>query len=95
MRYWHRQLLGRTQPPPTLSALTISEFFTLNDAGIRAVLSRYGMEMRLEWSSQFWSYRLRPCAENNGITMNPFQRAQFKVEVPWGHLANPFLLRTA
>jgi len=47
MRHWHRQFLGRTQLPPTLSALTISEFFTLDGAEIRAVLSRYGMEMRL------------------------------------------------
>ena len=47
MRHWHRQYLGRTQLPPTLSALTISEFFTLDGAEIRAVLSRYGMEMRL------------------------------------------------
>lgn len=47
MRHWHRQFLGRTQLPPTLSALAISEFFTLNGGEIRAVLSRYGMEMRL------------------------------------------------
>jgi hypothetical protein len=47
MRHWHRQFLGRTQLPPTLSALTISEFFMVDGAEIRAVLSRYGMEMRL------------------------------------------------
>ena len=47
MRHWHRQLLGRTQLPPTLSALAISEFFTLDGGEIRAVLSRYGMDMRL------------------------------------------------
>jgi hypothetical protein len=29
MRHWHWQFLGRTQPPPTLSVLAISEFFTL------------------------------------------------------------------
>jgi hypothetical protein len=46
MRHWHRQFLGRTQLPPTF-ALTISELFTLDGAEIRAVLSRYGMEMRL------------------------------------------------
>jgi len=47
MRHWHRQFLGRTQLPPTLSALAISEFFTLDRAEIQAVLSRYGVEMRL------------------------------------------------
>ena len=29
MRHWHRQFLGRTQLPPTLSAFAINEFFTL------------------------------------------------------------------
>ena len=95
MRHWHRKLLGCTQLPRALSALTISEFFTLDGAEIRAVLSRYGMEMRLEWSPQCWTYRLKACAENNGMTMNPFQRALFKAEVPWAHLAHPFLLRAA
>jgi hypothetical protein len=95
MRHWHQQFLGRTQLPPTLSALTISEFFTLDGAEIRTVLSRCGMEMRLEWSARFWSYRLKPCAENNGMIMNPFQRAHFKAEGPWAHLAHPFLLRSA
>ena len=47
MRHWQRQFLGRTQLPPTLSALAISEFFTLDHAEIQAVLSRYGIEMRL------------------------------------------------
>jgi hypothetical protein len=47
MRQWHRQFLGRTQLPPTLSALAISEFFILGGGEIRAVLSRYGMDMRL------------------------------------------------
>jgi hypothetical protein len=47
MRHWHRHFLGRTQLPPTLSALAISEFFTLDGGEIRAVLSRYGMDMRL------------------------------------------------
>jgi hypothetical protein len=47
MRLWHRQFLGRTQPPPTLSAMAISEFFTLDGVEARAVLSRYGMDMRL------------------------------------------------
>ena len=52
MRHWHRQFLGRTQLPPTLSALAISEFFTLEGGEIRAVLSRYGMDMRLGSSLQ-------------------------------------------
>jgi hypothetical protein len=47
MRHWHRQFLGRTQLPPTLSALAISEFFTLNSGEARSVLTRYGLEMRL------------------------------------------------
>jgi hypothetical protein len=42
MRHWHRQFLGRTQLPPTLSALAISEFFTLNSGEARSVLTRYG-----------------------------------------------------
>jgi len=41
------QFLGRTQLPPTLSALAISEFFTLDPGELRAVLSRYGVDMRL------------------------------------------------
>jgi hypothetical protein len=36
MRHWHRQFLGRTQPPPTLSARAISEFFTLDGGEARA-----------------------------------------------------------
>ena len=47
MRHWHRQFLGRTQVPSTLSALAISEFFTLSGAEVQAVLSRYGPDMRL------------------------------------------------
>ncbi len=47
MRHWHRQFLGRTQLPPTLSALAISEFFTLDGGEAQAVLSRYGLDMRL------------------------------------------------
>ena len=47
MRHWHRQFLGRIQLPPTLSALAISEFFTLDGAEAQAVLSRYGVDMRL------------------------------------------------
>ena len=47
MRHWHRQFLGRTQLPPTLSALAISEFFTLDSGEAQAVLSRYGLDMRL------------------------------------------------
>jgi hypothetical protein len=47
MRHWHRQFLARTQLPPSLSALAISEFFTLDGGEIRALLSRYGMDMRL------------------------------------------------
>ena len=40
MRHWHRQFLGRTQLPVTLSALAICEFFTLDGGEARAVLSR-------------------------------------------------------
>jgi len=47
MRHWHRQFLGRAQVPPSLSALAISEFFTLNGAELQVVLSRYGADMRL------------------------------------------------
>src|SRR3979490_3168389 len=47
MRHWHRQFLGRTQLPVTLSALAICEFFTLDGGEARAVLSRYGLDMRL------------------------------------------------
>ncbi|MGH8335962.1 MAG: DUF4158 domain-containing protein, partial [Gammaproteobacteria bacterium] len=47
MRHWHRQFLGRTQLPPTLSALAISEFFTLDADEAQSVLSRYGLDMRL------------------------------------------------
>src|SRR5271165_5587158 len=47
MRHWHRQFLGRTQLPPILSALAISEFFTLDGGEAQAVLSRHGMDMRL------------------------------------------------
>ncbi len=36
MRHWHRQFLGRTQLPPTLSG-----------SETQAVLSRYGVDMRL------------------------------------------------
>jgi len=41
-----RQFLGRTQLPPEVSALAISEFFTLSGAETQAVLSRYGVDMR-------------------------------------------------
>ena len=47
MRHWHRQFLGRTQLPPTLSALAISECFTLNSGEASSVLTRYGLDMRL------------------------------------------------
>src|ERR1019366_7546583 len=46
MQNWHRQFLGRTQMPPTLSAFVISEFFTLSQSELQAVLSRYGVDMR-------------------------------------------------
>jgi hypothetical protein len=36
MRHWHRQFLGRTQLPPTLSALAISEFFTLDPGELKS-----------------------------------------------------------
>src|SRR5260370_17173926 len=47
MHNWHRQFLGRTQMPPEVSALAISEFFTLSGAELQAVLSRYGVDIRL------------------------------------------------
>jgi TnpA family transposase len=47
MRHWHRQFLGRTELPPELSALAISEFFSLSRLEWLSVLSRYGVEMRL------------------------------------------------
>src|SRR5260370_10265765 len=47
MRHWHRQFLGRTQLAPTLRALAISEFFTLNSGEARSVLTRYSLDMRL------------------------------------------------
>jgi len=52
MRHWHRQFLGRTQLPPTLSAMAISEFFTLDGVEARAALSRYGTDMRLRSALQ-------------------------------------------
>ena len=52
MRHWHRQFLGRTQLPPTLSVLAISEFFTLGGGETQAVLSRYGMDTRLGGAPQ-------------------------------------------
>ena len=39
MQNWHRQFLGRTQMPPTLSGYVINEFFTLRQAELQAVLS--------------------------------------------------------
>ena len=47
MQNWHRQFLGRTQMPPTLSGFVINEFFTLRHAELQAVLSRYGVDMRI------------------------------------------------
>jgi hypothetical protein len=47
MQNWHRQFLGRTQMPPTLSGFVINEFFTLRQAELQAVLSRYGVDMRV------------------------------------------------
>jgi hypothetical protein len=47
MQNWHRQFLGRTQMPPTLSGFAINEFFTLRQAELQAVLSRYGVNMRV------------------------------------------------
>lgn len=47
MRHWHRQFLGRTQLPPTLSAFAINEFFTLKGGEVQSVLYRHGPDMRL------------------------------------------------
>lgn len=44
MLYSHRQIVGRMQLPPNLSARAISEFLTLDHAERRAVLTRYGVE---------------------------------------------------
>ena len=43
MLYSHRQIVGRMQLPPNLSARAISEFLTLDHAERRAVLTRYGV----------------------------------------------------
>jgi len=98
MRHWHRQFLGRTQLPPTLSALTIGEFFTLDGAEIRTVLSRDGDAARVVPAILVLSVealRGKQRDDNASISTRPFQRAHFKAEVPWAHLAHPFLLRAA
>ncbi len=68
MRHWHRQFLGRTQMPSTLSALAISAFFTLSGAEVQAVLSRYGADMRLGTALQIGF--LKMC----GRPLDPLQR---------------------
>ena len=70
MRHWHRQFLGRTQLPPTLSALAISEFFTLNSGEARSVLTRYGLEMRLGTALQIGFLKMsgRPLDKPQRVT---------------------------
>ena len=67
MQNWHRQFLGRTQMPPTLSLFVINEFFTLNKSELQAVLSRYGVDMRLGTALQIGF--LKMC----GRTLDKFQ----------------------
>ncbi len=47
MRHWHRQFLGRTQLPPTLSALAISEFFTMDGGEVDGARLDSAMKTRL------------------------------------------------
>ena len=79
MRHWHRQFLGRTQLPPTLSAMAISEFFTLDGVEARAVLSRYGMDMRLGSALQIGF--LKMCGR-------PLDQLQRVLDFVWGEDAN-------
>ena len=58
MRHWHRQFLGRTPLPPTLSAFVINEFFTLKGGEVQSVLSRYGPDMRLGTALQIGFLRM-------------------------------------
>jgi hypothetical protein len=68
MQNWHRQFLGRTQMPPTLSGFVINEFFTLSQSELQAVLSRYGVDMRLGTALQIGF--LKMC----GRPLDKFQR---------------------
>jgi hypothetical protein len=81
MRHWHRQLLGRTQLPPTLSALAISEFFTLDGGEIRAVLSRYGMDMRLGSALQIGFLKMcgRPLDKLQRVPIPVFEHAADRI----------------
>lgn len=69
MQNWHRQFLGRTQMPPTLSGFVINEFFTLRQAELQAVLSRYGVDMRVGAALQIGF--LKMC----GRALDKFQRS--------------------
>lgn len=75
MRHWHRQFLGRTQLPPTLSALAISEFFTLNSGEARSVLTRYGLDMRLGTALQIGFLKMcgRPLDKLQRIPLAVFE----------------------
>jgi len=73
MQNWHRQFLGRTQMPSTLSAFVISEFFTLNQSERQSVLSRYGVDMRLGTALQIGFLKMR------GRPLDRFQRVPFAV----------------
>ena len=68
MQNWHRQFHGRTQKPPTLSAFVINEFFTLSQPELQAMLSRYGVDMRLGTALQIGF--LKMC----GRALDKFQR---------------------
>jgi TnpA family transposase len=73
MQNWHRQFLGRTQMPPTLSGFVINEFFTLRQSELQAVLSRYGVDMRVGAALQIGF--LKMC----GRALDKFQRVPFAV----------------
>src|ERR1700691_5813401 len=73
MQNWHRQFLGRTQMPPTLSGFVINEFFTLRQAELQGVLSPYGVDMRVGAALQIGF--LKMC----GRALDKFQRVPFAV----------------
>jgi hypothetical protein len=73
MQNWQRQFLGRTQMPPMLSGFVINELFTLGQSELQAVLSRYGVDMRLGAALQIGF--LKMC----GRPLDKFQRVPFAV----------------
>jgi hypothetical protein len=73
MQNWQRQFLGRTQMPPTLSGFVINEFFTLRQSELQAVLSRYGVDLRVGAALQIGF--LKMC----GRALDKFQRVPFAV----------------